>query len=137
MGEVTLRWLALRLPTLLWCIAGSLQIGNGGTTGTLGTGAVTDNGFIDFARTDGITVPNVISGTGDVGVAAGSVTLTGNNTYSGNTLIDPGTTLQIGNGGTTGTLGTGAVTDNGTLTFNRTDAITVANVISGAGRCRR
>src|SRR5207244_9901642 len=36
--------------------AGSLQVGNGGTTGSLGTGTVTDNGNLTFNRGDTVTV---------------------------------------------------------------------------------
>src|SRR5207248_10866802 len=43
--------------------AGTLQIGNGGTSGTLGSGAVTDSGTLSFNRSDTITVGNTISGT--------------------------------------------------------------------------
>ena len=46
--------------------SGQLNIGNFTTTGTLGTGAVHDNGVLAFARTDTITVANTISGTGQV-----------------------------------------------------------------------
>lgn len=67
---------------------------------------------------------------------AGTLLLTGTASYSDGTNISAGT-LQIGNGGTTGALGTGAVTNNSTLVFNRSDAITVANVISGTGSLRK
>src|SRR5262249_29412792 len=113
--------------------AGTLQIGDGGTSGTLGTGAVTNNGALSLVRSDVTTVVNAISGTGNL-VQGGSGTsiLTGNNSYSGTTTISAGT-LQIGNGGTTGSLGSGAVTNNGTLSFNRSNSMTVSNAISGAG----
>ena len=42
---------------------GTLQIGNGGTTGALGTGAVTNNAALWFNRSDSLVVPNAISGT--------------------------------------------------------------------------
>lgn len=64
----------------------------------------------------------------------GTFTLSGTNTHIG-TTINAGT-LQIGDGvggGTTGTLGTGNVVNNAALTFNRSNALTVANVISGTG----
>ncbi|HLX63441.1 MAG TPA: autotransporter-associated beta strand repeat-containing protein [Planctomycetota bacterium] len=67
------------------------------------------------------------------GTGANTITLAGTNVYSGVTTINAGTTLQIGNAGTSGTLGSGSVNDAGSLVFNRTDAIVVANVISGAG----
>ena len=63
----------------------------------------------------------------------GTAILTGQKTYTGVTTIDSGTTLQIGAGGTTGKLGAGAVANNGMLIFNRSNAMTVANAISGSG----
>ena len=113
--------------------AGTLQAGNGGTSGSLGTGAVTDNGALVFNRTDNLTQAGAISGTGSLTQAGtGTLTLTGNNTYTGVTTVSAGT-LQAGNGGTSGSLGTGAVTDNGALVFNRTDNLTQAGAISGTG----
>lgn len=111
----------------------TLQIGNGGTSGTLGSGDVTNNSALVFNRSDDSSYAGVISGTGTVTKeGAGTLTLSGNNTYSGTTTISDGT-LQIGNGGTSGTLGTGDVTNNSALTFNRSDASSYAGVISGTG----
>ena len=116
---------------------GTLQVGNGGTTGQLGSGAVVNNAALIFNRSNGHTVGNAISGTGTLTKAgAGTTTLTGANSYSGTTTIMAGT-LQIGNGGTTGTLGTGDVMNSGVLTFNRSNSLEVANAISGAGALRK
>ena len=65
----------------------------------------------------------------------GSSTLTldnGSANVFGSILIKNGT-VQLGNNDTGGSLGTGVITNNGTLQFNRTDNVTAANVISGAG----
>lgn len=57
----------------------------------------------------------------------------GANDFSGGVLISGGT-LQVGNGNTNGSLpATSAVADNGGLVFNRSDSVTVANVVSGTG----
>jgi autotransporter-associated beta strand protein len=113
--------------------AGVLQIGNGGTTGTLGTGAVIDNASLVFNRSNSMIVANAISGTGSLTQAGtGTTILTSENSYTGTTTVSAGT-LQVGNGGTTGTLGTGAVIDNASLVFNRSNLVTVANAISGTG----
>ena len=117
--------------------AGTLQVGNGGATGTLGSGAIVDNAalIIDRDASADITIANVISGTGTLTQAGlGKTILTANNTYSGTTTISAGT-LQVGNGGATGTLGSGAVVDNAALIIERdasTD-ITIAGDISGTG----
>lgn len=111
----------------------AVQVGGGGTTGSFGSGAVTNNGSINFFRSGAVTVANAISGTGALSTSGpGTTILTGANTYSGATSVNAGV-LQVGNGGTTGALGTGAVTNNGTLAFNRSDAASVANAISGSG----
>jgi fibronectin-binding autotransporter adhesin len=111
--------------------SGTLQIGNGGTTGSI-MGDVTDNGSLVFDRSDDITFSDVVSGTGSLEQAGtGKLTLTGDNTYAGGTTISAGT-LQIGNGGTTGSI-IGDVTDNGSLIFDRSDDIIFSDVVSGKG----
>jgi autotransporter-associated beta strand protein len=76
---------------------GTLQIGDGGTTGTLGlNGAVTNNALLVFNRNNAMTVANSISGTGSLTQAGtGTTTLTGDNTYTGGTTINAGA-LAIG-----------------------------------------
>ncbi|TRZ67405.1 MAG: hypothetical protein D4R98_04230, partial [Comamonadaceae bacterium] len=117
--------------------AGNLQVGNGGTIGTLGTntGAIANSGTLTINRSDTVSFANIISGTGSLTQAgAGTTQLTGTNTYSGTTTISAGT-LQVGTGGATGTLGTSAVVNNAALVFNRnaTTDLTVAGAISGTG----
>ena len=112
---------------------GTLQVGDGGTTGTLGTGNIADNAALVFNRSDGLFVNNSISGTGTVAQAgSGTLTLTANNTYSGGTTISAGT-LHVGDGGTTGTLGSGAISNDAALVFNRSDTLVVGGAISGTG----
>jgi len=70
---------------------GTLQIGNGDTVGSLGSGPVTNNGTIQFNRTDGIGVPNDLHGTGAIVLNSGSITPTSpNNDYTGGTVINGG-----------------------------------------------
>ena len=79
-----------------YCAA--LQVGNGGTSGNLGSGNVTNNYRLVFNRSDSLVVSNVISGSGSVTKSgSGQVTLTGANTYSGATLVNSGT-LAVGGG---------------------------------------
>jgi outer membrane autotransporter protein len=113
--------------------SGRLQIGNGGTSGTLGSGAVVNDGALSFNRSDTLVVGSAISGGGTLTQAgSGTTVLTGTNSYSGATTISGGT-LQVGNGGTAGTLGTAGVFNNGVLAFNRSDTLTVGNAITGTG----
>ncbi len=81
---------------------------------------------------------NVQDGAGAVAITKvgnGGAVFAGNNTFTGTTTISGGY-LQIGVGGTTGTLaGTSGVTTstNTQLVINRSDAVTIAPVISGGG----
>ncbi|MBO9652431.1 MAG: autotransporter outer membrane beta-barrel domain-containing protein, partial [Variovorax sp.] len=109
--------------------AGTLQLGNGGTTGSI-VGNVVDNAALAFNRSDALTFAGTISGSGSLTQAGtGTTTLTADNTYTGTTIISAGT-LQLGAGGTTGRIA-GNVTNNGTLAFNRSNAMTYAGTISG------
>ncbi len=110
-----------------------LVIGNGGTSGTLGTGNVQDNSMLGFWRSDTLVVSNLIGGIGGLEqIGSGTTVLLRNNTYDGSTTISNGV-LQVGNGGNTGSLGSGDVLDNSSLVFNRSNNPTVANNISGTG----
>lgn len=74
--------------------AGTLQIGNGGTTGTLGLGNVSDNSHLVFDRSDNIAFSGNISGTGDLEkFGAGDLTLHGMQSYTGATTIHEGTLI--------------------------------------------
>ncbi|MCB1225221.1 MAG: autotransporter-associated beta strand repeat-containing protein [Verrucomicrobiales bacterium] len=122
---------------------GTLQVGTGGTTGTLGTntGELVNNGTLAVNRSDAVTVPNIISGTGSLRqIGDGTTTLTGASTYTGVTSVEAGT-LQLGDGGATGSLSTSsAITINAgaTLAVNQSD-VTVQGTdfssaaITGAG----
>ncbi|MDF3056448.1 MAG: hypothetical protein K0R17_663 [Rariglobus sp.] len=78
--------------------AGTLQIGNGGTTGSLATSSVTNNGSLVFNRSDaGMILNAVISGTGAViQSGSGRTTLTGASTYTGATTVNAGTLIVNG-----------------------------------------
>ncbi|MBW5814647.1 autotransporter-associated beta strand repeat-containing protein, partial [Yersinia kristensenii] len=111
--------------------AGTLQIGNGGTTGSV-AGDIINNSALSFNRSDALTYGGVISGSGSLVKAGNDVlTLTGNNTFTGDTTISAGT-LQIGNGGTTGAIA-GNIINNSVLSFNRSGILAYDGVISGSG----
>lgn len=111
--------------------AGTLQLGSGGTTGSI-VGDVVDNGTLAFDRSDTVTFSGLISGNGAVAQwGTGTTILAGNNTYAGGTTISAGT-LQIGNGSTAGSI-VGNVANNGALVFDRSDLLAIDGVISGTG----
>ncbi|PWU08357.1 MAG: hypothetical protein C5B47_04850 [Verrucomicrobia bacterium] len=111
--------------------SGTLQIGIGGTTGSI-VGNVTNSGVLIFGRSDTITYSGVVSGAGSViQNGPGLLILTGNNGYIGGTTINSGT-LQVGNGGATGSI-IRNITNNSALIFNRSDTLVFSGTISGPG----
>lgn len=68
---------------------GTLQIGNGGTSGSIMYDVV-NNGVLAFNRSDATSFDGAISGTGAVRVMGGDVTLTAANSYTGGTIVDGG-----------------------------------------------
>ena len=110
--------------------AGTLQIGNGTTSGSLGTGSLLNNGLLRLQQPVSATLSNPMSGTGSL-VQAGSaaLTLAGSNTFTGGIAINSGT-LQIGAGGT---IGLGNVTNHAALIFNNSISNAVNTIISGSG----
>ena len=111
--------------------AGTLQVGNGGTAGSL-TGDIVDNAALVFDRSDDVTYGGLVSGSGTLAKqGAGTLTLTSDHAYAGTTTISAGT-LQLGNGGTTGSVA-GDIVDNGALAFNRSDDVTYGGTIGGSG----
>ena len=112
--------------------SGILQVGNGGTSGTLGTGNIVDNAALIFNRSDTVIQSGAISGTGTLEQAGfGTLILAADNSYAGGTTISAGT-LQLGNGGITGSV-SGNILNNGHLVFNRLDVHTYGGIISGSG----
>nr|MBX2824183.1 autotransporter domain-containing protein [Gammaproteobacteria bacterium] len=128
--------------------AGTLQIGNGGTTGSI-AGNITNNGTLAVNRSDDLTFANIVSGTGGLNKLGGNVlTLTGANTYTGATNVNAGTLLvngslgntavAVNNGGILGGTGTitGGVTVNtgGTLApGNSPGTLTVGSLTLNTG----
>jgi autotransporter-associated beta strand protein len=103
--------------------AGTLRVGAGGTTGTLGDGNIVNNSALVFHRSDAMTIGQVISGSGTLTKeGSGMLTLTGDNTFTGQVTVAEGT-LSIGtwnNDNTAGPLGQSANKvrlDGGTIQY--------------------
>ena len=76
--------------------AGVLEIGSGGTTGTLGTGVVANNGALVFNRSDALIVANAIGGAGTLRkTGSGTTTLAGVSSASTTDLLAG--TLSVAN----------------------------------------
>ena len=68
-------------------LQGTLQIGDGGTSGSI-VGDVTDDGNLAFKRSDAVLFTGTVSGSGSLSqIGSGTLTLSGNNYYSGATTI--------------------------------------------------
>jgi autotransporter-associated beta strand protein len=72
--------------------AGTVQVGAGGSSGSLGTGLITNNASLAFNLGDAFTLASPIYGTGSVTLEGGPVTASGSNYYTGATLISSGIT---------------------------------------------
>ena len=114
--------------------AGTLKIGNGGTTGTLGLGPVTNNATLTFSRTDNLTVSNLIAGSGAlIQSGPGTLTLSGANTYAGTTTVGGGTLLVNGSLSTNTVIVQTNATLGGTGTIAGSVLVTnVATLVPGA-----
>ena len=111
--------------------AGTLQLGNGGTTGGI-VGDVTNNGTLVFNRSNDLILAGAISGPGALSqLGSGTTTLSGNSSaFSGSTTVTNGTlrvngvlgngtnTMTVSDGGRlggTGTFGGNVSIGNGVL----------------------
>ena len=118
-------------------LSGTLQFGNGGSSGLPGTGSITNSATLVFSRNNAVTVPNLIAGTG--ALHHGAVNLL--NPHVGSTLFLPNTnfysgdTIVYGNGnllavGTDASLGTGRLLFNGNNNGNSVAGIRSANAFT-------
>jgi autotransporter-associated beta strand protein len=103
--------------------AGTLSIGNGGTTGTV-AGNITNNAALRFDRSDAVSYGGVISGTGTVTkLGAGTLTLSGANTYTGATTVT---------GGTLALTGTASFASSPTIQVNTGTTLNVTGLTGGS-----
>ncbi len=119
--------------------SGTLQIGNDGAVGSLGTGDVINNGTLRFDRTGTLSVPNAITGTGglqiDCPINAGTVVLSGTNTFDGAVNVSGGTlritnSTALGDGSKTITLSNGTAGAPHLSLDGSGDSIELPNTIS-------
>ena len=79
---------------------GTLQVGGGGASGSVGSGNITNNSLLVFNRSDSVTFTNVIRGAGSmVQQGSGTLTLTAANTFTGTTTVSNGTLVVSSVGG--------------------------------------
>ncbi|UYH50876.1 autotransporter domain-containing protein [Candidatus Kirkpatrickella diaphorinae] len=113
--------------------SGTLQLGDGGTSGRITRSAVIhNNGKLVVNFSDDLALTQPIDGKGRVEQAgSGKTTLNDRNNYAGGTAVTHGT-LQ----GTASSFGTGGIDvgQEGHLIVNQQSAASLANALSGAGR---
>ncbi len=115
--------------------AGTLQLGNGGATGSI-VGNVANDGVLAVNRSDAYTLQPLVTGSGQLHqIGTGTTIIDTAQAYTGGTLISSGT-LQIGNGTTVGSI-VGDVTNDAILAINRSDNVILGGVISGTGQLRQ
>jgi autotransporter-associated beta strand protein len=110
--------------------AGTIQLGNGGTTGFV-PGNIVNNGALAFDRTDtALTISSVISGAGTVSqIGSGTTTLSGTNTFTGDTVISNGVLML----GTATTLQTSTLdSQGGRLSFGTTLTVATLGGLKGS-----
>ncbi len=101
--------------------AGTLQLGDGGASGALGSGAVQNDATLVFNRSDTFTVANLMAGSGQLEKAgSGTLILAAANTYSGSTTISDGTLIGMVGGGC----------ENSDLTINDTAGCTLGVAVN-------
>jgi autotransporter-associated beta strand protein len=114
--------------------AGVLKIGSGGSTGSLASSTIVNDGEILVDRTGSITLAANMSGSGALTKNSnGTLTLTGNSSYSGGTTLNTGT-IVIGHANAAGS-GTITQTDATSLlkidtTGTITNDMSVHNVLA-------
>jgi len=98
---------------------GTLEIGAGGTSGSIGAGApVTNNATLVFNRSDSNALANVIRGAGTlVKNGAGTLALAGNNGLTGPVLVNAGT-VRVGHSNALGNVAnTVTIAEGGQVDF--------------------
>ncbi|MEI8292590.1 MAG: autotransporter-associated beta strand repeat-containing protein [bacterium] len=109
--------------------AGTLQIGNGGTSGALAlTSTITNNATLVFNRSDSVVQGTHFSGSAITGSGSiiqngtGNLTLSAVNTYTGNTTINSGT-LTAAAAGAVGSSAKVTINNGGSFLVTADDAI--------------
>jgi autotransporter-associated beta strand protein len=119
------------------------MVGNGGTSGTIGTGNIilTNSGTIVINHSDAVNIPAAVrddtangNGTGSfVQYGTGTTTLTASNTFIGSTTVSNGTLVTIGGAGDMnvrgGTLAAGGLGTVGTLNVGGNMNISAGKVL--------
>jgi autotransporter-associated beta strand protein len=111
-------------------LAGTVQVGDGGSSGTLGAAAYAHHGAVVFHRSDNSSFDGALAGPGSLAkLGAGTLVLSGPNALGGPVTVAAGT-LEVSGAGT---LGEGPLALAGTLRVNRSGFLLLGGPVSGSG----
>ena len=111
---------------------GRLHLGDGSSSGSLVGNVNIARGTLAFNRSDDWLFAPLVSGSGNVEqMGSGTTRFDRAQTYTGNTVVSGGT-LQLDDGGSLAAA-SAVQLNGGTLAINRSDALTLANSLSGTG----
>jgi autotransporter-associated beta strand protein len=130
-GAGTLTFLGANTYSGITTISGgTLQVGNGGASGALGTNNVVDNAALIYNLSASVTAPNTISGSGSLAkLGSGTLTFSNANSYSGGTTLSQGVIQANSNSA----FGTGAITNDSGANTARIilgNGVTIANALT-------
>jgi autotransporter-associated beta strand protein len=114
---------------------GEVVVGTGGTNGSIGTGAITNNTALVFNLTNTVTISNRMVGGGVLTNEAGVLTLSGNNSALSGQVVANGGTLRSGSTTGLGSTNSGSilVASNATVDINGQNLGTEPVTVSGSG----
>jgi fibronectin-binding autotransporter adhesin len=121
--------------------AGTLRIGAGGTAGSISSSSTitgSSGALLAFSRTDdygGVFANNIGGGLG-LGLASGTLTLSGNNTYTGATSIAAGR-LRVGPTGVLNSTSGISVSAGAAFDYNGSSPLAIAPTLLGSGSASR
>ena len=111
---------------------GTIQLGNNGTTGSVGGDILIDTtGTLELTRTNKLIYSNILSGTGTINLNSGELELLGANTFSGSINIDSTSTLKVGSSGSISS--SIVITNDGTFEYANSSSAYSLGTITGGG----
>ncbi|WP_018981273.1 beta strand repeat-containing protein, partial [Saccharibacter floricola] len=114
----------------------TLQLGDGHTQGSIGSGAIANDGTLSINHSGDFNLTQVVSGNGVLNQdGSGTTVIANEQLYKGDTHVNAGT-LQLGDGHNTGSIQGNAVTvaKGATFAINRGDTFVLNQTVSGDGQ---
>jgi autotransporter-associated beta strand protein len=107
-------------------VAGFSTVGSGTSNALNNSGS---GGTLTYTASTSV-FNGTVQGPTSISVTGGSLTIIGADSRTGTSSVSAGATLQIGNGNTGG-MASGNITADGTFILNRSDTLTLSQVIAG------